>query len=409
MLHTTKPPTLADTRTTLDELGPRFLRLGLIVGIVGIAASVLLGLNQGDGLRRLSFSYLTNYAYFLSISLSALFFVALQFITRSSWSVVIRRLAEIAAANLLLLAVLVIPIILAAPKIYTWAAADSHVYAELLAHKQGFLNVPFFAIRWVIYFVIWCGLAFMYRRNSLGQDRTGDPQTTIRLESRSGPALVLFALSVTLASFDLLMSLDPSWYSTMFGVYFFSGGLVCFFALMTLSTLGLNKSGRLTRIVTIEHFHDYGKLMFAFIFFWAYIAFSQYMLIWYANIPEETQWLLRRQQEGWGWLGLVLLFGHFLIPFLGLMSRYTKRRRASLTVFAVWITIMHWADMFWVVMPEFNNISGATGVPLHLVDLTCFLGLGGLYVAGIAWFAGKHSLVPTQDPRLDESIIFENA
>jgi hypothetical protein len=398
-------PRIEDEHTTLDGLGPKIIRIALPLGLVFLALSFWLGNGQGDGLRRFGFSYLLNFAYYLSLSLGALFFVAVNHLSRASWSVVIRRLAEILAVNLVLLAILALPILVNLTNIYAWAAGEAHGHDELLAHKQSFLNPAFFTLRWAVYFAIWCIYAIYYWRRSLQQDRTGDPQLTINMETRSGPALALFAVTVTLAAFDLLMSLDFTWFSTIFGVYFFAGGVVGFYALLTLITLGLQRTGRLARIVSIEHYHDYGKLMFAFVFFWAYIAFSQYMLIWYANIPEETAWLLKRQTNGWGAIGLVLIFGHWLIPFAGLMSRFTKRKRALLGFWAVWIIVMHWFDMFWIVMPEL----GLDHVPFHVLDVTCFLGIGGVYLAGLAYLAGNRPLVPLKDPRLKDSIRFENA
>ncbi len=405
MSHDKPAPTLADDRTTLEELGPRVFRVAVVVGLLGLAAAVLLGLGGGDGLRRFGFSYLVSFAFYLSLSLGALFFVLIQHLTRATWSVVVRRLAEVTAANLPLLGVLVIPVLLLATRIFPWASGDSHLPAELLAHKAAYLNLPFFVIRWVVFFAIWSLIGIYYWRRSLQQDSSGDPELTAAMEARSGPAMILFALTVTLASYDLLMSLDPAWFSTMFGPYYFAGGVVGFYALLTMLTFWLQSRGRLTRVIHIEHLHDYGKLLFAFVFFWAYLAFSQYMLYWYANIPEETIWLLRRQQDGWQWLGLVLLFGHFLLPFAGLMSRYAKRTRPLLIFWAVWIFVMHWFDLYWVVMPEF-----APGGPApHLIDLACFLGVGGLYVAGLARLATGRSLVPTKDPRLEDSLCFENA
>jgi hypothetical protein len=317
----------------------------------------------------------------------------------------VRRLAEVMAANLPLLAVVGIPVLLLAAQLFPWVSGDTHLPAELLAHKAPYLNFPFFVVRWVVFFGIWSVLGIYYWRRSLAQDASGDPRLTLGMEAVSGPALILYALTVSLASYDLLMSLDPGWFSTMFGPYFFAGGVVGFHAALTMITFWLQGRGLLARVIHIEHLHDYGKLLFAFVFFWAYLAFSQYMLYWYANIPEETGWLLRRQQQGWQWLGLVLLFGHFLLPFAGLMSRFAKRTRPLLVFWAIWIFIMHWCDLYWVVMPEF----AAGGPQPHLIDLACFLGLGGVYVAGLAVLATGRSLVPARDPRLADSLAFENA
>jgi hypothetical protein len=191
----------------------------------------------------------------------------------------------------------------------------------------------------------------------------------------------------------------------MFGVYYFATGFVTFCAVLTLVTLGLQNTGRLTRIVSPEHLHDYGKLMFAFTFFWAYIAFSQYMLYWYANIPEETFWYLVRSQNGWGAVGLALVFFTWLAPFLGLMSRFAKRSRKLLGFWAVWIVLAQWINVYWVAMPVFSPDS----VRFDLLDLTCAVGIGGLWLAGLALLAGDRSLVPLRDPRLADSLNFENA
>jgi hypothetical protein len=398
-------PALADDVTTLGALGPRVLRVAAAIGLVAMVGAVALGLREGDGLHRFAFAYLINFTFYLSLSLGALFFVAIQHLTRASWSVVVRRIAEVMAANLPLLAVVGIPVLLLATRLFPWASGDTHLPADLMARKAAYLNVPFFVIRWVVFFGIWSAFALYYWRRSLAQDASGDPAITIRMETRSGPALLLYAVTVSLASYDLLMSLDPSWFSTMFGPYFFAGGVVGFHAALTMITYWLQARGRLTTVIHVEHLHDYGKLLFAFVFFWAYLAFSQYMLYWYANIPEETAWLLRRQQDGWQWLGLVLLFGHFLLPFAGLMSRFAKRSRRLVIFWAVWIFVMHWCDLYWVAMPE----AGPGGPAPHLLDLACFLGLGGLYVAGLAFLASGRSLVPARDPRLDESLGFENA
>lgn len=405
MSHHKPTPKLSDDLTTLGKLAPPLLRGALLIGLIGVVAAILLGINQGDAMRRFSFSYLVSFAFYLSISLGALFFIAIGHLTRSSWNVVVRRLAEIMAVNLPWLGLLGLPLIWLAPQLFPWAGTGGSVAPELLAHKSGYLNLPFFGIRYIGFFLVWSILSIYYWRRSLKQDSSGDPGLTVEMERRSGLAIVLYAITVTLISYDLLMSLDPAWFSTIFGPYFFTGGLVGFFALLTITTGWLQRQGRLKTVIHVEHLHDYGKLLFAFIFFWAYLAFSQYMLYWYANIPEETAWLIRRQTNGWQYLGLILLFGHFLIPFAGLISRYAKRSKPVLTFWAIWVFVMHYCDLYWIAMPEF---SAATPAP-HLLDLACFLGLGGFYIAGLAYVARNRSLVPTRDPRLADSLGFENA
>ena len=396
-------PKLEDTRTTLEGLGAKVFLAALAVGVVGLAATVGLGLAQGDGLRHFGFTYLVNFAFFLSISLGALVFIPIQYVTKASWSIVIRRLAEVMAAVMPLLALLSLPVFFLAGQIYGWAEPGA-AGSVGLSHKAAYLSRNAFLLRWAIYFVIWTGCSWFFWRNSVRQDATGDLKITRRLENFAGFAILLSALTIALAAFDLLMSVDYLWFSTMFGVYYWAGGFVTFFAVLTLATMGLQNTGRLTKIVSAEHFHDYGKLMFAFTFFWGYIAFSQYMLYWYANIPEETAWYLLRSSNGWGWLGLATLFCTFMAPFAGLVSRYAKRNRKMLAFWAFWIIGAQWINLYWVVMPEFSE-----HFTISVMDLTCFLGLGGLWLAGVVRLAMGAALVPKQDPRLQESLRFENA
>jgi hypothetical protein len=377
--------------------------LSALVGVVGLAAAVGLGLAQGDGLKHFGFSYLVNFAYFLSISLGALFFIPIMYVTKASWNVVMRRLAEVTAAVMPLLAVLAVPVMIFYAKIYGWA--DPEIASmHAMHHKAGYLSRDAFLLRWVIYFVLWSGYALFFWRQSVAQDRSGDLKITRRLENYSGFALMICGLAVAAAAFDLLMSIDPLWFSTMFGVYYWAGGFVTFFAVMTLFTLFLQKTGRMERIVSPEHFHDYGKAMFAFTFFWGYIAFSQYMLYWYANIPEETAWYLHRSEHGWGKLGIALIYVAFVLPFAGLISRYAKRKRFLLGFWAVWIVVAQWLNVYWVVMPEFSR-----SFVFSPMDVALFLGMGGVWVAAITRLAMGASLVPLKDPRLDESLRFENA
>ncbi len=396
-------PTLQDTHTTLDGLGPRVLGISLVVGLAGLAAAFGLGAAQGDNLRHFAFAYVLNFAFFLGISLGALIFIGIMYVTRASWNVVIRRLAEVMAAVTPLLALMAIPVLLLAGRVYGWM--DPEIAASpALAHKLGFLNLGAFTLRWVIYFTVWSGYSLFYWRSSLAQDKSGDLAITRRFENLSGFALMASGICTALAAFDLVMSIDPLWFSTMFGVYYWAGGFVSFFAVLTLLTLGLQRTGRLTRIVSPEHFHDYGKAMFAFTFFWGYIAFSQYMLYWYANIPEETAWYLLRSRNGWGEVARATLFCTFALPWLGLVSRWAKRNRKVLAFWAMWIIVAQWLNLYWVIMPAYS--ATAFFSPIAVAG---FFGIGGLWLAGVTRLAMGGSLVPTRDPRLDESLRFENA
>lgn len=373
------------------------------VGLAGIAAS--LALFDGGG-KRLWCSYLVNAAYFLSIALGALFFVILQHLTRAGWSVVLRRLAEAVAAILPAVGLAFIPVLAGLPHIYHWAEPGASQHDAVLAAKAPYLDPYFFALRLLVYFGIWSWLAHYYFRRSVEQDRSGEVGLTRKMERLSAPAMVLYALTVTFAAFDILMSLDCHWYSTIFGVYFFAGSLLGFVALLIVTVFLLQRFRRIRRSVTPEHYHDLGKLLFAFVFFWAYIAFSQYMLIWYGDIPEETQWFLKRQTGQWTGVSVALLLGHFFVPFLALLSRYPKRRPSLLVFPALWVLLFHWIDLYWLIGPELNPPGQAR---VGLLDLCCFLLLAGISVAAFALRLRAHSLIAERDPRLEESLAFENA
>lgn len=351
--------------------------------------------------------YLVNAMFFLSITLGALFFVIIHHLTRAGWSTSLRRLAEGTSLNFFLLALLFIPLVIrpGADLLYQWL----HVAPgedELIDAKSWWLTYEMFTGRMVLYFVIWGGLALTFHRLSVRQDETGDPLLSRKMGKLTPVAILLFAITVTLASFDLLMSLDAHWFSTMFGVYFFAGCVLSWHAFLALLVIWLQRNGRLEKAINAEHLQDVGKMVFAFTVFWAYVAFSQYMLYWYANIPEETGWYLRRQEIfGWGAWGFFLLFGHFAVPFLFLLSRHVKRRRATLAIGCAWMLVVHWCDLYYLVMPQ---ISDGKEFPFTMLDVTIFLAMGGVYLASTAWWLRQHALIPVKDPKLPEALAFHN-
>jgi hypothetical protein len=291
-----------------------------------------------------------------------------------------------------------------------------HLYVHqqfdaLTASKTGWLNPQFFIARLLIYFALWIIVAGFYFRRSRHQDQVQGEFDTLRMEWWSGPAMFVFGLTLTFAAFDLLMSLDPHWYSTIFGVYFFAGSAIGGFAVSLLSWLLLSRWGLMPAALSDEHFRDLGRLMFAFIFFWGYIAFSQYMLLWYANIPETTRWwavrgasLAEGYRNGWGLLLLVLLFGHFIIPFLGIMSRHVKGNRQVMIFWTIWMLAMHYLDLCWLVMPELGP-----RLVFGLPELGTVLLVGSLYCLGAFFFATQTALVPIGDPRLKTSLALSDA
>ncbi len=390
---------------TLAGVGIRWAIYSAIIGVIGIAATLGIVAMTDGGAADFYHSYLVSFMFYLSFGLGALFFVLIAHLTRAGWSVALRRIAEIISLSVLPLAVLAAIVVLGRHELYEWTHGEVVATDALLQSKQGFLNTPFFVARLAFYFIVWSAIAIYFVSRSLKQDAGGGPEITLKMERTAAPATIFYALTLTFASFDLLMSLYPHWYSTIYGVYYFSGSLLALLSLMTLMVSAFQGAGKLSRVVTAEHFHDLGKLMFAFVVFWAYIAFSQYMLIWYAHIPEETEWFLVRQEGNWVYLSLFLLVGHFMVPFLWLISRQIKRRKIILSVAAVWLLCMHWFDLFWLVMPEVRP----HGMPFRLLDLTCMLAVGGLVFSGIFWRMARVRLIPVGDPRLAESLGFENA
>ncbi|MFO1076556.1 MAG: quinol:cytochrome C oxidoreductase [Planctomycetota bacterium] len=380
--------------------------------------------------ERFGLSYLVGYMGMLGIVLCALFFTMVQHITRAGWSVTVRRIAENIAWTLPVMALLFVPVFLGADHIYHhWMGADLSV-DKVLAGKSAWLNRNAFFIRVGIYFLIWLGLAWFFRSSSLKQDQTGDPAISLRLSRVAAPGLLLFALSITFAAFDWIMSIDPHWFSTIFGVAYFAGGYMAFLAFTILLAKWLGSRGYLREAITSEHYHDLGKFLFAFMVFWTYANFSQYMLIYYANLPEETHWFADRAKGGWGAIGMILIVGHFLFPFAFLMSRHVKRNGPALAFGAIFLLVIHCIDMQFLILPsglaghEHAAAAGhaeqaaehvAFGEQLsqylhqvHWADFGCFLGLGAI-IAGVALLnIRRTNLIPVRDPRLAESLHFLN-
>ena len=411
----------------LGALAARIAGPAGVGGLVLLVVAVLIAWLGDAGWERFLRAYLVAFCFVLSLSLGGLFFTMLQHLTRAGWSVVLRRIAEGLAGNLRWIWILFIPIAIGlfTTNLYPWAHA---VGDPLLEHKEPFLNTTFWLVRAAFYFVVWAGLAHLFVGHSVAQDASGDPRLTLRMQRIAAPGMILYAFTQTFAIIDWVMALEPHWYSTMFGVYFFAASCCGFVATMIILCFSLQRSGRVTESITTEHYQDLGKFLFAFgVVFWAYIAYSQYMLIWYANIPEETGWFAARQLGGWKGLSILLVIGHFLGPFLVLISRHPKRWKGFLAAAALWMLLMHFIDIYWLAMPavpveliasvstyaelvaEFESTYAET-YDLHwsFVDLLCGLGLLGLAVAGTAAGLRGVSLIPEGDPRLGESLAFEN-
>lgn len=389
------PPRLSPDRAR------RLDRWGRILAGAGVVACIAAALADH---RRFAFAYLVGFAFTVTLCLGALLFVILQHLTRAGWSVGPRRQMEWLASSLPVLAALFLPIAILAGRLYEWLSPEA-AHDHALQGKAAFLNAPFFFVRTAIYFGAWALLSRAFTRTSRRQDETGDPGITRRMQTWSAPSVLVFGVTLTFAAFDWLMSLQPHWYSTIFGVYIFAGAMTSSLAVLALLTIALQRSGLVKSVSTVEHRHDIGKLLFGFTVFYAYIAFSQYFLIWYANIPEETVFYARRWVGGWKALSLVLVFAQFVIPFVLLLSRAGKRSSLVLGIAAAILLVGHYVDVYWLVMPILDEAT----VHATWIDLAGLLGPAGVLAAWLARRAASDPLYPLRDPRLREAVRLENA
>jgi hypothetical protein len=395
-----------DIEVPATSLFAKLPMLGGILAVVGLG-SVLANLG-GDNKARAMFSYLFAFEVMLSLALGALGWVLIDHLTRAGWAVVVRRLGETVLPTLPVLLLLWIPIGTAGFHIlYPW----THESDPILESKQWYLNGGFFYLRAAIYWVAWIALGGYLYRTSVKADSAGLEQRdglTRKLWGISAPGVLIWALTLSFAAFDWLMSLQPHWYSTIFGVYYFAGAILSFYAFLTLITMALQKAGALKTAVTTEHFHDFGKYMFGFTIFWAYIAFSQFMLIWYANIPEETVFFLHRVSGGWGAISYALPVAHFFVPFLYLLSRHVKRSRVALAWAAVWMLAMQVMDIYWLVLPNFKAGEGEPVLSVSWMDVMALVGMAGAFLGAFGFFLKKAKVIAVNDPRLPESLAHEN-
>ena len=381
--------------------GGTLLRGGAIAGGAGLLLTLLGGLFSP---QKALLSYLIAVLYWLGLSLGALALVMANHAAGARWNVVIRRLNETIAAAAPLFIVLFIPLLLGAKQIWTWVEPPPGLpkeTVELLAHKRPYLNFGAFVARAALYFLVWGALSWLLRAWSLQQDESGAAALTRKQRRLSAPGMVALMLTVTFASFDWLMSLQPNWYSTIFGLYVFAGAFLASLSLLALVVTGLRSAGTpLGRIISAEHQHNVGKLMLAFTAFWAYMAFSQYMLIWAGNLPAEVTWIVARSRGVWRPVGVLILIGHFVVPFFLLLSRDLKRSPPALAAVAAWILVIHYVDLYWVVMPALSlETLGA-----HWTHFTAFVGVGGVSVAAAVLLLRGGRPVPVRDPYLEDSL-----
>ena len=369
----------------------RFQRACLIAGIIGLGSCLI-----GAIFSRQQFfqSYLFAYVFWLGIALGCLGIVMLHNLSGGAWGIIIRRFLESGMMSLPLMALLFVPLLFGLPRLYEWARPEALAHDALLRHKSPYLNVPFFIVRAAIYFLLWGGAAALLVRWSGEYERNADPQMIVRQRRLSGPGLGLFGLTVTFASIDWIMSLEAHWYSTIYGVHFFGGHVLAAFAFSILLAARLAGRAPFVAVVQPGQFLDLGNLLLAFVMLWAYFAYSQWIVIWSGNLPEEISWYLRRNRGGWQWLITALILFHFFVPFALLLVRAFKRRVAVLCAVAAAILFMRLLDIFWYTAPAFHPGS----FNLHWMDIAAPIGLGGIWLAMFFSYLRRRPLLPLADP-----------
>ena len=381
----------------------RFAGLSLICGVVGLIGLVLSFIGGFVSPVQFSYSWLFAFIFFFTLCIGCLFWTIVHHVVDAEWSVVVRRQLENIGLLLPVMGVLFLPLWLWRKYLYRWMDIPRGI-DPVLDSKRGYLNWEFFLGRAIFFFAILTLVAWGLRRLSVRQDRDGNPKYTISMRKWAFAGLPIFGLVLTFAAFDWVMSLNWHWFSTMWGPYIFAGTAGSSMALLVLVTAALQKAGYLKGVVTIEHYHIMGKWLLAFTVFWAYIGFSQYMLYWYANIPEETQYFLIRNTESWNVLSWFLVIFRFFVPFALLLPRYTKKNLTWLCSISAWIVFMQLVDMYIIVLPALHG----TGVHLSILDFLPLIGIGGVLAFCYLRIIGKTSLFPVRDPRLIESLRLTN-
>jgi hypothetical protein len=382
----------AEVRRDLRGWRMRLLGIGggaLILCVIG-------GLFNADQFFR---SYLWSYMFYIGVALGSTALLMLQYLTGGAWGMVIRRPCEAAARTLPLLLILFIPIAIGIPHLYQWSHAAIVAHDPVLQHKHIYLNVPFFLIRAAAYFAGWLIFGYLLYKWSDDQDN-GDLRAAGRLSWISGPGLVFYGFSVTFMAVDWVLSINPHWFSTIFGMLFIAGEGLSALAFLICLLVFLSVRPPLEGVLTHRHLHDIGKLLLMFVMVWAYFAFSQFLIIWSGNLPDEIPWYFNRLHGGWGYIGLSLVLLHFALPFALLLSRDIKRNFNVLWGVAALVIVMRFVDLYWMVAPDFRK--GQFGV--SWMDFLAPIGLGGIWLATYLWQLERRPLMPVGDPHLEEAL-----
>jgi hypothetical protein len=383
-------------RARIDSLQ----RTGLILGALGLVALAAGGFANAPQAYR---SYLFAFLFWVGVSVGCLSVSMINHLTGGMWGLVTRRILEAGTRNLPLLALLFVPIAFGLPHIYVWARPDAVAADPMLRHKSLYLNPPFFLGRAVFYFALWNALALFMNRWSLATDAGPDRKTGRRLRGLSGVGLVLLGLTITFSSVDWAMSLDPHWYSTIYGVLFMVGQALSALSLVVVCIALLGAEKPLSDVVGPGAVHDLGKLLLAFVMLWTYMHLSQFLIIWSGNLPSEIPWYIRRTQGGWLYVAVVLVLFHFALPFLLLLSRELKRNARSLALVAGVLFLVHVIETFWLVAPDLaGHGEHPLGLAVHWTDVAAILGIGGAWLASFARQLRMRPIVPVGEPEIRE-------
>lgn len=382
--------------TESEKLHPKLTRIqmfALFLGVVGLLFMVV-----GLFLDRDQFfqSYLLGYIFWVLAALGCLSILMIHHVAGGKWGLMIQRFLEGGAMTLPLMAVLFIPIIIGIPSLYEWANPEHVAHDPILQAKSAYLNVPFFILRTVIYFVIWIGIAYFLRRWSTRLDKDPDNEALKgRLRSLSAPGILIYGVTITFASVDWMMSLEPHWFSTIYGMMIAVSAFTIAFAFVILWLMPLVKDKPWAGVIETEQISDLGSWLFAGVFLWAYLSFSQFLIIWSANLPEEIPWYLKRQTGGWQFLAVALIFIGFFLPFFVLLARGTKRYPKRVLRMGALVFVMQFLFIVFLIVPAFEPGRMA----IHLLDLAAVIGIGGIWTAAFVWLIKRQSLIPMYDSR----------
>lgn len=364
----------------------------LLAGIAGVLLAITgLLLDREQFLR----SYLFGFLFWLGMGLGCLGILLMHHTVGGKWGMMIRRMCEAGARTLPFMIVLVIPVLVSLPTLYPWARPEAAHDASIQA-KAAYLNVPGVIARSIFYFVIWGLYAYLLTKWSAEQDRTGDARLIGKMRALSAPGLVVFTFVTTFAFVDWIMSLEPDWFSTMYGVMFLVGQMLESFAFVIALAIVLSRKSPLKDYMTNQHLHDLGNMMFAFMVLWAYLSFSQFLIIWAGDLPKEIPWYLRRLKGGWGWVALTLVVFNFATPFVLLLMRNIKRNADRLFKVCLMMIVIRIIDAYWIIEPAFYNQQ----IKIHWMDFATLLAVGGLWLAGFFALLKSRPLLPLRDPRL---------